>query len=267
MEQVIVFDVSNIAYICAHRFFGNTEISSNADVYLLQKLEEYMRQIYKKFISVSPNHKLKVVFACDSQTHVYWRNEIYPEYKQNRAMTPLRMIVRAAIDLFLEKHGNLSVCIDNCEADDVIYVLNKKILSNNDISLIIVSTDRDFMQLVGPRVRLYNPKDQRFRSSKNSGKYDLFIKSMRGDNSDNISSAFPYVTTKRLNRAFADEAEMDKLLSVRRDDNRLVKDVYNLNKNLIDLSFLPVDLFNKIAVKIDSIINVLNKAKVKENIE
>ena len=115
----------------------------------------------------------------------------------------------------------LSVCIDNCEADDVIYVLNKRVLSDNDLSLIIVSTDRDFMQLVGPRVRLYNPKDQRFRSSKNSSKYDLFIKSIRGDNSDNISSAFPYVTTKRLNRAFSDKSEMDKLLRVKRDDNKL----------------------------------------------
>ena len=256
MEQIIVFDVSNIAYICAHRFFGNTEISSNSDVYLLQKLEDYMRHIYKNFLGVSPNHKLKVMFACDSQTHVYWRNDIYPDYKKNRQMTPLRMIVRAAIDLFLNKHKNLSVCIDNCEADDVIYVLSKKVLSNENISLIIVSTDRDFMQLVGPRVRLYNPKDQRFRSSKNSGKYDLFIKSIRGDSSDNISSAFPYVTTKRLNRAFADESEMDKLLSVKRDDNKLVKDVYNLNKNLIDLSFLPIDLFNKIAGKIDIIMSV-----------
>ena len=59
---------------------------------------------------------------------------------------------------------------------------------------------------------------------------------------------------------------MDKLLSVKRDDNRLVKDVYNLNKNLIDLSFLPVDLFNKIAVKIDSVVTVLNKAKVREKV-
>lgn len=265
MDQIIVFDVSNIAYICAHRFLssnGDAEAEANSDVYLLNKLEEYMRDIYRKFSGVSPNNKLHVLFACDSQTHVYWRNDVYPEYKQNRPMTVLRMMVRASIDLFLEKHKKLSICEDNCEADDVIYVLRQKILEHDDMSLIIVSTDRDFMQLVGPRVRLYNPKDRKFRSSKNSCKYDLFIKSIRGDRSDNISSAFPYVTTKRLNKAFAEDLEMDKLLNVKREDNKLVKEVFELNKSLIDLSFFPDYLFKKIANKIDEVLRVFIKEEV-----
>ena len=263
MDQIIVFDVSNIAYICAHRFLSSGfEGEANSDVYLLNKLEEYMRDIYRKFSGVSPNNKLHVLFACDSQTHVYWRNDIYPDYKQNRPMTVLRMVVRASIDLFLEKHKKLSICEDNCEADDVIYVLRQKILEHDDMSLIIVSTDRDFMQLVGPRVRLYNPKDKRFRSSKNSCKYDLFIKSIRGDNSDNISSAFPYVTTRRLNKAFADNLEMDKLLNVKLEDNKLVKDIYELNKKLIDLSLLPDNLFKKLTNKIDEITRVFIKEEV-----
>ena len=258
MRQTIVFDLSNIAYICAHRSSNNFGENISASEYLLQQMEVFMRGIYRNFKQKPSVNNVdidyRVIFACDSDDNTYWRNSLFSDYKQNRPMTQLRQTVRDSIVLFLKKHPKLSIMIKGCEADDVISVLAQVLPDNLDpdlkSDLVIVSTDRDFMQLISPKVRLYNPKDKRFRARKDSAEYEVFIKSIRGDSADNIPSAYPYVTTKKLNKAFADKALQEKLMDVILDNSSKVGDLYQRNRKLIDLKLLPDDLYDKIYVRV-----------------
>ncbi len=258
MRQTIVFDLSNIAYICAHRASNNFAEQISANEHLMLQIEIYMRSIYRNFKIKSDkngnNIDYKVIFACDSDDNKYWRSSLFPDYKQNRPMTEIRQTVRDSIVLFIKKHPKLSIMTKGCEADDVISVLAQVLPDNLDSDLksdlVIVSTDRDFMQLISAKVRLYNPKDRRFRARSDSAEYEVFIKSIRGDSADNIPSAYPYVTTKKLNKAFADKALREKLMDVILDNGSKVGDLYQRNRKLIDLKLLPDDLYDKVYVRV-----------------
>ena len=104
-------------------------------------------------VGVVPTH-FAVIFDHSSTT---FRNEIYPEYKANRDAPPEDLrpqfgVIRTATEAFnlpcIEKEGY--------EADDLIATyarLAKEV--GGDVT--IVSSDKDLMQLVGPRSSCMTP--------------------------------------------------------------------------------------------------------------
>lgn len=103
-----------------------------------------------------------VLLACDS-TSGYWRREVYPPYKMDRAKrrsasTVDWQLVYSHMDAFLEKvAANLPwavVRVPKCEADDVIAIV---CLHANPGKVVIHSTDVDFVQLISDNVEVYNP--------------------------------------------------------------------------------------------------------------
>ena len=118
---------------------------------------------------------------------------------------------------------------DRTEADDLIA---RWIDKHPDIEHVIISTDKDLNQLITPRVKQYNGVnevtmthegwfdskgnpviDKKLKAPKPAPDVEwlVFEKSMRGDPSDNIFSAYPGVRTKGtknkigLTEAFADK--------------------------------------------------------------
>ncbi|UCE26049.1 MAG: DNA polymerase I, partial [Candidatus Coatesbacteria bacterium] len=86
-----------------------------------------------------------------------FRNELYPEYKANRAaapdelkapVEPVKEVARAMGLPFLEDPG--------AEADDVIATLSKRAEGFDEV--VILSGDKDLMQLVNDRVNVLAPK-------------------------------------------------------------------------------------------------------------
>jgi len=158
-----------------------------------------------------------------------------------------------------------------CEADD--FIARWIHLHPND-SHTIVSSDSDFEQLVAPNVQLYNgiagvlTTHEGYYDDKGRAVVDkktkqvrpapdpewlLFEKCMRGDTSDNIFSAYPGVREKGsknkvgLREAFADRNNKgfmwNNLMLQRWTDHEgvehLVRDDYERNKSIIDLSAQP----------------------------
>lgn len=206
-----------------------------------------------------------------------WRKDLYPKYKANRtatrdARTPQQIEDDKAFfetiddfSTFLKNHTNVSVLhAKNAEADDFIA---RWIQLHPEDQHVIISTDADFQQLLQKNVKIYNgvtgwlysldgviDKDGKpaVRSNnKQLAKPDpewlLFEKIMRGDASDNIMSAFPGIRTTKLTEAFKDRHKQgfawnNLMLSKWTDhegvDHR-VKDRYELNKQLIDLTQQP----------------------------
>jgi len=133
-----------------------------------------------------------IVVALDSGAKTF-RNEIYPEYKANRAAAPDDLIpqfpeIRRAIESFnivaLEQIG--------FEADDIIATLTKRARAE-DYDVTIISTDKDLMQLIDSNVKMFDGL-----KNKNIGENEVFEKfgvkpnqvrdvlSLMGDSSDNI---------------------------------------------------------------------------------
>ena len=90
-----------------------------------------------------------------------FREERYPEYKSTREK--LDEELQADFDRSVERIGELLaafriplVAVQGYEADDVIATLATE-AAGRDLQAVIVSGDKDFYQLIGPRVALLNP--------------------------------------------------------------------------------------------------------------
>ena len=230
MTDMLLFDLSNMMYYCAHRLHRGFERRPDAASLILAAGEDHMRSVYRRF---KPQQFL---FACDHAS--YWRKAIFPDYKAHREETPVKLLVRRAIEGFKEKHAKYCVEVENCEADDVIFVASQAVCGHK----VIVSSDRDFMQLMNPEIKVFNPLESRFRQTEHSAAFEIFLKCIRGDVSDNIPSAFPRVTEKRLKKAFADPDYHAEMMQTKLKDDTIVADNYARNRQLIDLTQIPQHL-------------------------
>ena len=105
---------------------------------------------------IRDNHRpdyIAVVFDS-GRSH---REELYPEYKATREKMPreLRDSLPRVREL-VEAFGDRVIAVDGWEADDVIGTLAARAVAGG-LEAVIVSGDKDFLQLVGDGVQLLNP--------------------------------------------------------------------------------------------------------------
>jgi DNA polymerase-1 len=122
-----------------------------------------------------------------------FRNEIYSDYKGNRADAPEDLVpqfeyIRKSVLAF-----NLpSIELINYEADDLIATYTEQIL-NMGAKVTIVSSDKDLMQLYKKNVRIYDPMKNKFIDEKDvlnkfgvKASKVIDVQSLAGDSSDNV---------------------------------------------------------------------------------
>jgi DNA polymerase-1 len=122
-----------------------------------------------------------------------FRNDIYAEYKANRSETPEDLApqfeyIRKAVKAF----SLPSIELINYEADDLLATYAKQIVEAG-AKVTVISSDKDLMQLVSEKIRLYDPM-----KNKVLGENEVFekfgvkpnqvidVQSLAGDPSDNI---------------------------------------------------------------------------------
>ena len=122
-----------------------------------------------------------------------FRNEIYSEYKANRSeapddLAPQFEYIRKSVEAF-----NLpSIELLNYEADDLIATYAKKI-TDVGAKVTVISSDKDLMQLVSPKIRLFDPMKSRVIGEKEvlekfgvKPNQVIDVQSLAGDSSDNV---------------------------------------------------------------------------------
>jgi len=122
-----------------------------------------------------------------------FRNDIYSEYKANRAEAPEDLAPQFEYIRKSVKAFNLpSIELTNYEADDLIATYAKKIIEAG-ARVTVISSDKDLMQLVSEKVRLYDPMKSKVLGVKEviekfGVKPDqvIDVQSLAGDSSDNI---------------------------------------------------------------------------------
>ena len=228
-----------------------------------------------------------VIFCLEGRS---WRKDVYEPYKKNRKVVLDKRSPNEqeedqfwweAYDDFLKFVNEQTNCSairsPNAEADDVIALW---IEAHKDSKNIIVSTDSDFYQLINQNVSMYNgmtnqivmydgvydEKNQPVMDKKTKKpmsapepEWLLFEKCIRGDSSDNIFTAYPKVRKTKIREAFDDRKNKgftwNNIMMQRWTDHNgnehRVGDVYERNKQLIDLTLQPdeirAEVFEQIA--------------------
>lgn len=115
----------------------------------------FIKALDKMRAALEPSH---VAVVWDGGLHAE-RMEQHPGYKAQRPPMPdsLDAQINGLVE-YLGAAGVASLCSDGVEADDWIAVLARQFCG--EAPVVIASADKDFMQLVSPRVGLLNPNDK-----------------------------------------------------------------------------------------------------------
>ena len=209
---------------------------------------ENLKQIPKK-LKLNKNINPILIVGKDCKRESIWRNEIFPNYKANRAngqedgFMGGPFFKMAYEDELFQKGGAKAILKHpRLEADDCIAISVKYLISKYpECTIYIITSDRDYLQLNSHNVFLYNLSFKNIAENKSSTgnpQTDLEIKIIMGDTSDNIPSAFPKCGPKTAQKCVEDPAFFKKKM----DDKPEYYAQYELNKKLVNFDNIPEDL-------------------------
>ena len=230
---------------------------------------------------VSPT---RVIIVFDGKGGSTRRRKIYPEYKQNRktkyrvnrtydfaSQEDEKQNMIMQLQRCVEYLDTLPVTVlsyDNIEADDTIGYLTKQVLPDSNI--IIMSTDKDFLQLANGRVKIWSPSKKKMYDDKAvfeefgiSSQNYIWYRVLDGDKSDNINGVrglglktirkkLPFLTDNHI-------CNIDDIVSVLPESKELIDRNYKLMQlNDVDISG---NTKTKIVQRVNEPINELVKYK------
>ena len=152
--------------------------------------------------SINPT---RVVVVFDEKDGSAKRKALYPEYKANRKFkirlnraetvdkedNQLQQLIR--LIEYLEILPMSVIVSDGVEADDVIAYIGEDYLKERNSQVFIMSSDKDFLQLVDERIHIWSPtKKQLYYTDDVYNQYGIMPKNFAlfraliGDDSDNI---------------------------------------------------------------------------------
>ncbi len=203
-----------------------------------------------------------------------FRNDIYSEYKANRSeapddLAPQFEYIRKSVKAF-----NLpSIELLNYEADDLIATYAKKIVEAGARATVI-SSDKDLMQLVSSKIRLYDPMKSKVLGEKEviekfgvKPSQVVDVQSLAGDSSDNIPGV-PGIGIKTASELINKYKTLDILLEKAAEiPQNKRRETLLANKDKAFLSRKLVTLKNDVPIKDELssfILKQINKEKLYE---
>ena len=185
-----------------------------------------------------------------------FRNDIYSDYKANRSETPEDLIpqfeyIRKAVKAF----SLPSIELINYEADDLLATYAKQIVDAG-AKVTVISSDKDLMQLVSEKIRLYDPmknkvlgEDEVFEKFGVKPNQVIDVQSLAGDSSDNIPGV-PGIGVKTAAELINKYKTLDVLLkNINEITQNKRRETLLANKDKAILSKKLVTLKNDVPVK------------------
>jgi len=258
-EIILLIDAS---YFIFHRFYSivrwwknahpTEETNAYEDPQFAEKFEKTFYTVLKdipKQIGIDKKIEIKMLIGKDCKRENIWRNKWHDNYKGTRKSVEGASLYfqRVFEGEWFQKAG--AHCIlhhPHLEADDCIALTVKKLLEK-DIEkrkqIYIITSDKDYLQLAGPRVHIFDLGFKNIAQQKSStgdAAKDLFCKIVMGDPSDNISPVLQKCGPKTAARCFEDRAYFDERM---KKENAYKK--YDVNRTLVDFQYIPDDLQNE----------------------
>ena len=168
-----------------------------------------------KLIEDYSNEKLIVVFDAAREN---FRNKIYPEYKMNRGDTPEDLIPQFELIRKCVKAFNIpQLELEGYEADDIIATYTN-LAKDEKIPSLIISSDKDLMQLVDNKVQMLDPiKNKLIGINEVIEKFGvepnkvIQVQALTGDKIDNIPGA-PGIGPKTAAELIKTYDDIEKLI-------------------------------------------------------
>ena len=201
----------------------------------------------------------EMVIACDSGK--VWRRQAFPNYKAGRKANreksehnwelifDILARVKDEIKTFLPYKV---IELETAEADDIIAVLCRQVKDKT----LILSGDKDFIQLHNERIRQYNPVLNKFVGKDENP--SLYIKEhiLRGDRSDGIPNVLSddnvFIEGRRQTPLSKKKVEswVNEVVPTFTEEQQKN---YERNRQLIDLNCIPKELEDKINREFENI--------------
>ncbi len=248
-ESLFIIDASSFIYRAYHATGG----LSTSGGFPTGAVFGFANMINKTLKDKAPD-RLAVVFDSKGPT---FRHEMYEDYKANRPPMPeeLRLQISKIHDL-VDAYALPSISSQGYEADDIVATLVKQ-AKERSWEVVIVSGDKDLMQLVDDRVIMWDPQtDKQYTPEEVEKKFGvrpdklLDLMAMVGDSSDNVPGV-PGIGQKTAASLLAKYGSLDNILNdvsniePARARNSLGKnqDFAILSRNLIKLNMeTPIDV-------------------------
>ena len=223
----------------------------------------------------------QMVIACDSSN--VWRKQIFPNYKAgrkaNRAKSEhdwefifdvLAKIKQEIKDFLPYK----VIAVESAEADDIIATLCKR----TNEKVLILSGDKDFIQLHNDRIRQYNPVLNKFVGKDENPIIYIREHILKGDRSDGIPNILSddnvFIEGRRQTPLSKKKIEgwVNEVVPTFTDEQQKN---YERNRQLFDLNYIPKEIedninreFNDVEVATrDKILGYFINKKLKTLIE
>ncbi|MBI4964143.1 MAG: DNA polymerase I [Desulfomonile tiedjei] len=184
-ETIYLIDGSSYIYRAYHATGG----LSNSKGFPTGAVFGFTNMIMKTLKDKAPRY-IAVVFDAKGPT---FRHEKFPEYKANRPSMPEDLKVQIPlIHQIVEAYSLPSLSIEGFEADDVIATIANQ-AKEKGWDVVVVSADKDLMQLVGAGVVMWDPqRDMVYDPEAVQKKFGvpptqlLDLLALMGDSSDNV---------------------------------------------------------------------------------
>lgn len=214
--------------------------------------------------------QIDIIFACDDKLKRNFRLDLYPSYKANRLIVKrsyrldtIKDYIKNVLykELKLEEdHGYKFITVEGAEGDDVIATV-MKYFAKDYIGSILISSDRDFLQLDNVReFDLFGKEAERKLGGEIVSADDFLLgKILMGDKSDNISQVFLRCGPKTALSLVKNKDELKKKLV----ESSVANEKYQLNKKIIAFSETPKELTESIKKTINEVLyseDILNPA-------
>lgn len=197
----------------------------------------------------------RCILVFDGKGGSVRRKKLYPEYKANRTgKNGMRMDLFSSVEeekasmrkqliriIHYLNHLPIQIFqVDNVEADDVIAYLTMQYFKPKGSKVRIVSTDRDFYQLIDPNIEVYSPVKKKLYNEKSlfdelnlTPEEYLTYRVVTGDTGDNIPG-IGGIGLKTLVKHFPNPTSIERLI---RESKKIIteeKKPKQIFKNLVE---------------------------------
>jgi len=166
--------------------------------------------LYSIGLAIKTFQPTRCILVSDGKNSAARKRKIYSDYKKKRTVkinlnryydfkdedeelqsmhNQMKMLLS-----YLESMPLQIITVDSTEADDVIAYLAKEVFYKNENKVIIMSSDKDFLQLIDERISIWSPTKKKLYTPNSvldeygvSVNNFLFYRTLDGDISDNIS--------------------------------------------------------------------------------
>ncbi len=241
-KKLVVIDGYSFLFRAYHSMPALTRPSDGTPV---GAIYGFISMVMKVLSDMKPSH-IVMVFDAGKKT---FRHELYDEYKANRPPPPEDLVPQFSLVREAARALNLDILEkDGFEADDIIATLSKMVKYHEE-EVLIISSDKDLMQLVNSHVKMYDAMKSRVIGEKEvEEKYGVKPGKIRdllalvGDSSDNVPGVpgiGPKTAAELLNRFDDIDGVYEHIEEItqkkRKESLKESRDLVKLSRELVSL--------------------------------